>query len=84
MANLGGEGYLLTKPIARKLGEEVINALHSGQRSRASNLLTELGSGDRASEVHSFLPILQFCASAPDPLVGIFSLKLCVAHHLHF
>ncbi|XP_047975263.1 pentatricopeptide repeat-containing protein At1g76280 isoform X1 [Salvia hispanica] len=72
------DGYLLTKPIARKLGEEVINALHSGQRSRASNLLTELGSGDRASEVHSFLPILQFCASAPDPLFAMETWKLMV------
>ncbi|KAG6406146.1 hypothetical protein SASPL_133745 [Salvia splendens] len=59
-------------------GEEVINALHSGQRSRASNLLSELGSGDRASEVHSFLPILQFCARAPDPLFAMETWKLMV------
>ncbi|KAL1557173.1 hypothetical protein AAHA92_12695 [Salvia divinorum] len=72
------DGYLLTKPIARKLGEEVVNALHSGQRSRASDLLSEFGSGDRASEVHSFIPILQFCASAPDPLFAMETWKLMV------
>ncbi|XP_057776974.1 pentatricopeptide repeat-containing protein At1g76280 isoform X2 [Salvia miltiorrhiza] len=76
MANLGGEGYMLTKSIARKLGEEVINALHLGQRSRASDLLSQLGNGERALKVRSFIPILQFCASAPDPLFAMETWKL--------
>lgn len=80
MANLVCEGYLLTKPTERKLGEEIVNALHLGQRSVASDLLSQLGSGEQALRARSFIPILQYCARMPDPLVGILSPQLCVAH----
>lgn len=73
MANLVCEGYLLTKPSERKIGEEIVNALHLGHRSVASDLLSQLGSGEQAPRVRSFIPILQYCARMPDPLVGIFS-----------
>lgn len=80
--NLGGEGYQRTKSIARKLGEDIVNALHLGQRSRASDLLSQLDSGDRALKLKSFVPILEYCAKAPDPMVSISAIALCSANKL--
>ncbi|KAH6778303.1 hypothetical protein C2S51_009615 [Perilla frutescens var. frutescens] len=64
-------GYLLSKPTTRKLGEEIVNALHLGHRIRASDLLSQLVSGDRALKGRSFIPILQYCARMPDPLFAM-------------
>lgn len=69
MANPGAEGYWLGDPIAKRMQEEVLNALHLGERRRASHLLSELGGGERALQAGDFIPILQYCARTPDPLV---------------
>lgn len=47
-----------------------------GQRGVASDLLSQLGSGEQAPRVRSFIPILQYCARMPDPLFALETWKL--------
>lgn len=86
MANWGGggEGYWLREPIARQMQEEIVNALRLGQRSRASRLLSELGNRNQALKAGHFIPILQYCARTPDPLVGVIFAWLSFAHSRSF
>ncbi|KAK6116789.1 hypothetical protein DH2020_049522 [Rehmannia glutinosa] len=60
--------YWPREPIARSVQEQIVNALHLGERSRASHLLSELGSGGQALQAGDFISILQYCARTPDPL----------------
>ncbi|KAI3459886.1 hypothetical protein Pfo_016549 [Paulownia fortunei] len=69
-------GYWLREPIARSMQEEIVNALHLGERSRASCLLSELGSGGQALQAGDFISILQYCARTPDPLFVMETWKL--------
>ncbi|GER36932.1 pentatricopeptide repeat-containing protein [Striga asiatica] len=56
------------KPFSRSMQEEIVNALHSGDRSRASCLLSELSNRSLPLQARDFVSILQYCAKAPDPL----------------
>ncbi|KAL0432837.1 UNVERIFIED_CONTAM: Pentatricopeptide repeat-containing protein [Sesamum latifolium] len=47
--------------------DEIVNALHLGERSRASHLLSELGREGQALQAADFISILQYCARTPDP-----------------
>ncbi|KAL7127983.1 hypothetical protein ABFS83_14G285200 [Erythranthe nasuta] len=71
-------GYRPRDSIARRMQEEIVNALHLGERSRASVLLSELGGRDRALQAGDFIPILQYCARTPDPLFVMETWKLMV------
>ena len=50
--------------------KQIVSALHMGERSRASILLLELGQEKKLLKPHNFVPILQYCARSPDPLVS--------------
>ncbi|CAA0807484.1 Pentatricopeptide repeat-containing protein [Striga hermonthica] len=56
------------KPFSRSMQEEIVNALHSGDRGRASCLLSELGNRSFPLQARDFVSILHYCAKAPDPL----------------
>ncbi|KAL6527177.1 hypothetical protein OROGR_016267 [Orobanche gracilis] len=64
------------KPFARSMQEEIVNALHLGERSRASHLLSERFSGGQILQAGDFISILQYCARAPDPLFVMETWKL--------
>ncbi|XP_061959942.1 pentatricopeptide repeat-containing protein At1g76280 isoform X3 [Populus nigra] len=49
--------------------KQIVSALHMGERSRASALLLELGQEKKSLKPHNFVPILQYCARSPDPLL---------------
>ncbi|XP_010692816.1 pentatricopeptide repeat-containing protein At1g76280 isoform X4 [Beta vulgaris subsp. vulgaris] len=50
------------------LGLGVVNALQSGCRSQASDMLSEAGSAGHALNAEDVVYILEYCASSPDPL----------------
>lgn len=52
------------------LGLGVVNALQSGCRSQASDMLSEAGSAGHALNAEDVVYILEYCASSPDPLVS--------------
>ncbi|KAL3619867.1 hypothetical protein CASFOL_034779 [Castilleja foliolosa] len=68
--------YLARAPIARSMQDKIVNALHMGERSRASHMLSELGGGGQALQAVDFISILQYCARAPDPLFVMETWKL--------
>lgn len=47
---------------------QIVNALHLGERSKASNLLLDLGHGNNSLRPDDFVNILNYCARSPDPL----------------
>ena len=49
---------------------QIVNALHLGERSKASNLLLDLGHGNNSLRPDDFVNILNYCARSPDPLVS--------------
>ncbi|KAG8364467.1 hypothetical protein BUALT_Bualt18G0000400 [Buddleja alternifolia] len=62
------DGYWLREPVTRSMQVEIVDALHLGDRNRASYLLSELGSGSQALQAADFIYILHYCARTPDPL----------------
>ncbi|KAL6573414.1 hypothetical protein OROHE_001873 [Orobanche hederae] len=68
--------YCPMKPFARSMQEEIVNALHLGDRSRASHLLSERCSGGQILQAGDFISILQYCVRAPDPLFVMETWKL--------
>ena len=48
---------------------EIVEALCSNQRSRASSLRLELGHGNHSLRAKDFIHILEYCSRSPDPLV---------------
>ncbi|KAK4387867.1 Pentatricopeptide repeat-containing protein [Sesamum angolense] len=69
-------GSWLRESIARPMQEAIVNALHMGERSRASHLLSELGREGQALQAADFISILQYCARTPDPLFVMETWKL--------
>ena len=57
------------KSITRRLQVQIVEALRSNQRSRASSLLSELGRGNHSLRANDFIYILEYCSRSPDPLV---------------
>ncbi|KAK2971799.1 hypothetical protein RJ640_018488, partial [Escallonia rubra] len=57
------------KPVTGSVQMQIINALHLGERSRASTLLSDLGHRNHSMRVDDFVRILEYCARSPDPLV---------------
>ncbi|KAF6172439.1 hypothetical protein GIB67_006952 [Kingdonia uniflora] len=59
------EGKVTT---SMSLQEQIINALHLGERDRASNLLSNLSRQNVILRANDFDHILDYCARTPDPL----------------
>jgi len=51
---------------------QVLKALCSGQRKKASDLLLDFGSRTQSLTADDFLHIFKFCARSPDPVVCYF------------
>lgn len=56
------------KSITRLLQVQIVDALRSNERSRASSLLSELGRGNYSLRADDFIYILEHCSKSPDPL----------------
>ncbi|KAK3006304.1 hypothetical protein RJ639_016858 [Escallonia herrerae] len=65
-----GQGCVGTgmEPVTGSVQMQIINALHLGERSRASTLLSDLGHRNYSLRVDDFVRILEYCAFSPDPL----------------
>ncbi|KAI3776527.1 hypothetical protein L1987_46313 [Smallanthus sonchifolius] len=50
------------------LQNQIVNALHLGERGRASTLLSHIGHGKHILKANHFVQILAYCAMKPDPL----------------
>ncbi|KAJ0986773.1 hypothetical protein J5N97_005129 [Dioscorea zingiberensis] len=53
---------------SQSVQQQIIDALHFGERERASKMLLKLGHGDSCLDADSFTFILEYCARAPDPM----------------
>ncbi|KAL3505482.1 hypothetical protein ACH5RR_035323 [Cinchona calisaya] len=63
---------------SKSLQEQIVDSLRSGERSKASSLLSLLGNTAEAAVLNAndFLFILQHCARLPDPLFALETWKL--------
>ncbi|KAI3725538.1 hypothetical protein L1987_65328 [Smallanthus sonchifolius] len=50
------------------LQNQIVNALHLGERGRASTLLSHIGHDKHILKANHFVQILAYCAMKPDPL----------------
>ncbi|KAK9078126.1 hypothetical protein SSX86_002183 [Deinandra increscens subsp. villosa] len=62
-----GLGYP-ANPVTRSLQNQIVNALHLGERGRASTLLSHIGHDKHVLKANHFVQILAYCAMKPDPL----------------
>ncbi|PIA46252.1 hypothetical protein AQUCO_01500044v1 [Aquilegia coerulea] len=56
------------KSVTRVLQSQIVNALHLGERDKASNILSSLSHGNDPLRSDDFVCILDYCARSPDPL----------------
>ncbi|GMJ02768.1 hypothetical protein like AT1G76280 [Hibiscus trionum] len=56
------------EPITKSFQVQIVDALRSGERSRASSLLLDFGNGNQSLQADDFVYILKYCATSPDPL----------------
>lgn len=59
-----------TESTTRSTQMQIVDALRLGERSKASNLLLDLGHGNHSLRPDDFVHILNYCARSPDPLVS--------------
>lgn len=59
-----------TESSTRYLRMKIVDSLRLGERSKASNLLLDLGHGSYSLRPDDFVHILNYCARSPDPLVS--------------
>lgn len=59
-----------TESTTRSMQMQIVDALRCGERSKASNLLLDLGHGNHSLRPADFVHILNYCARSPDPLVS--------------
>ncbi|GAV63461.1 PPR domain-containing protein/PPR_2 domain-containing protein/PPR_3 domain-containing protein [Cephalotus follicularis] len=65
----GGEFWLFGEKSTRKsMQMQIVDALHSNERSRASNLLLKFVHESYSLGADDFVCILNYCANSPDPL----------------
>ncbi|KAI3797048.1 hypothetical protein L1987_39738 [Smallanthus sonchifolius] len=60
-------GYQVN-PIIGSVQKQVVNALHLGERERASTMLSKIGYNKHMLIANHFAQILKYCALKPDPL----------------
>lgn len=65
-----------TESTTRSMQMQIVDALHLGDRSKASNLLLDLGHGNHSLRPDDFVHILNYCARSPDPLFVMETLRL--------
>ncbi|MFS8006384.1 hypothetical protein Hanom_Chr14g01248551 [Helianthus anomalus] len=58
-------------PIVGSVQKQIVNALHLGERERASALLSNISHDKHVLLANHFVEILKYCALTPDPLVGL-------------
>ncbi|KAL6995957.1 hypothetical protein U1Q18_006095 [Sarracenia purpurea var. burkii] len=66
-AGHGPVGYGM-EALMRSVEMQIVNALRLGERSRASNLLSDIGRRNNSLTANDFVYILEYCARSPDPL----------------
>lgn len=71
-----------TESTTRSMQMQIVDALHLGDRSKASNLLLDLGHGNHSLRPDDFVHILNYCARSPDPLVSCTKLNCSSLTHL--
>ncbi|CAN4094074.1 unnamed protein product [Withania somnifera] len=64
------------EPVSRSAQKQIVDALVSGERSRAVSLLYEFSFGNNKLSANDFASILQSCARLPDPLVVMETWKI--------
>ncbi|XP_073052812.1 pentatricopeptide repeat-containing protein At1g76280-like isoform X1 [Primulina eburnea] len=77
------EGYRNAESV-RPIQGEIVDALYSGDRNRASHLLSELGGRSHALQAQDFILILEYCAKNPDPLFVMETWKLMEEKDVEF
>lgn len=66
-------------PVTGSVQKQIVNALHLGERERASTLLSHIGYNKHMLNANHFIHILEYCAFTPDPLVSlIMKLFYCI------
>jgi hypothetical protein len=61
----------MTSLATRSIQADIVGALRRGDRQQASLLLSNLQQTNRALTSEDFSHILEYCATAPDPLVNL-------------
>ncbi|KAG9442350.1 hypothetical protein H6P81_018204 [Aristolochia fimbriata] len=59
----------------RSMQVEIVDALRSGERNRACNLLDSVVNGQHFLRTDDFVSILNYCAKSPDPLFALATWK---------
>ncbi|KAG6683350.1 hypothetical protein I3843_12G008600 [Carya illinoinensis] len=57
-----------TESTTRSLQMKIVDSLRLGERSKASNLLLDLGHANHSLRPDDFVHILNYCSRSPDPL----------------
>ncbi|KAF0913796.1 hypothetical protein E2562_024883, partial [Oryza meyeriana var. granulata] len=73
----------MTSLASRSIQADIVGALRSGDRQQASLLLSNLQQTNRALTSEDFSYILDYCATAPDPLFVTEALKLMEENAVH-
>ncbi|KAJ9544553.1 hypothetical protein OSB04_024260 [Centaurea solstitialis] len=68
-----GLGYPVTT-VTGQVQKQIVDALHLGERERASSLLSHIGYNKPILLADNFVQILEYCTLAPDPL---FAMEIC-------
>lgn len=72
VASQGLSGFIIgAKSATESLQFQIINALHLGERDKASKSLSYFSCRNDSLRVNDFVHILDYCAKSPDPLFGI-------------
>lgn len=63
-----GPGFM--EPVAgSSMQLQIVKALRSGDRKKASHLLRDFGRRSHSLSVNDFVDIFKYCAQSPDPMV---------------
>lgn len=62
------ERRIVAEPTTGSMQMKIVNALRLGERSKASNLLLDLGHRSHKLRRDDFVHILNYCARSPDPV----------------
>lgn len=60
---------LLTRGMIAGSSMQILEALRSGERKKASDLLLDFGHTSHSLTADDFVDIFKYCARSPDPLV---------------
>lgn len=65
---IAGPGFM--EPVAgSSMQLQIVKALRSGDRKKASHLLRDFGRRGHSLSVNDFVDIFKYCAQSPDPMV---------------